>query len=197
MDYAFGQAPTNPLSRLGEINWLMVLLVLAIGGVGVAMLYSVADGSFQPWALRHATRLAVAMAIMVVVSTVNLGTWFRSAYVIYGACLCLLLAVEFIGVSGGGGQRWIDLRVMRIQPSEFMKLAVVLALARYFHTLSTESKPGLGSLLVPILLMAGDHALVDPGRYCALLAGRGQTLGVSCWADGDHRSHPDRLAVSA
>ena len=161
--------------RLGRINWLIVLVVCAIAGVGFAMLYSVAGGSWDPWAKNHAIRFSVAFVIMIGIAVFDLRWWMMLAYPAFIGALLLLLAVEFIGASGMGGQRWLDLGFMRLQPSEIVKVALVMGLAKYFHSLPTESYRKYRHLIIPLLMIAVPAALVvrqpDLGTTGLLVAG--------------------------
>lgn len=161
--------------KLGRINWLIVLVICAIAGVGVGVLYSVADGSFDPWATRQAIRFGFALVLMLGIALVDIRIWMRMALPLYGLGLILLVAVELFGVAGGGGQRWIDLKFMRLQPSELMKIALILILARYYHGLTLEKSKRLSSLIEPVLLMLLPVALVvrqpDLGTSLLLMAG--------------------------
>jgi rod shape determining protein RodA len=152
------------------------------------MLYSAGGGSHQPWAWRHAVRLGMGLGAMVVVAMIDPRLWYRYAYVLYGGALAALVAVELTGSFAKGAQRWLDLGVMQLQPSELMKIALVLALARYFHgaTLQDVGRPFY--LVPPILLTLAPAVLVlkqpDLGTAVMLLAG-GATLlflaGVRWW----------------
>src|SRR6266849_1215967 len=79
------------------------------------------------------------LVLLIAAGLIDVRYWFRSAYWIYGASLVLIIAVDLLGTAGLGAQRWIDLGVMQLQPSELMKIALVLALARHFHSLSSET----------------------------------------------------------
>lgn len=146
--------PDLPLSRkLVNLSWGLVLVVLLLAGIGTAMLYSAANGSFYPWAVPHLSRFALALPVLFAVALSDIRFWFRAAYPFYFLCLLLLAAVELMGSIGMGAQRWIDIGFMQLQPSEVMKVALVLALARYFHGIAHRNlrRP---LLLVPPLLMA-------------------------------------------
>ena len=184
--------PQRPLLTLTDkvrmINWGLVLLVCLISGVGVAMLYSAAGGRWEPWALRQAIRFAPAFWIMLFIAMVDVRVWLRFAYAIYTVMLVLLLAVEVMGQIGMGAQRWIDLGFFVLQPSELMKPALVLALARYFHGLTLEQigrplvlVPPLGLVFLPVGLV-----LLQPnlGTALLLIAGSGAIFfssGVRLW----------------
>ena len=165
----------SPLQRLRNLNWWMVLGLIAIAGVGTAMLYSVGGGKFDPWASRHLSRFLMALVGLIVIAIVDIRWWMRLAYPAYFIGLILLVYVEFAGTTGMGGQRWIDLGFMRIQPSELMKVAVILALARYFHGLTISAHNRLSSLAVPILLILLPAAMVvrqpDLGTALLIVAG--------------------------
>ncbi len=154
----------NPEMTLGEkiwqINWTLILLTCAVAGAGFAMLYSAADGNMDPWASRQMTRFGLGLALMLAVALIDVRFWFRHAYAVYLVALALLVAVALFGSTGMGAQRWIDLQVIQLQPSEIMKVALVLALARYFHGVGLEEIGRLTALLVPSALILVPMVLV-------------------------------------
>ena len=156
----FGERRLAFADKLRGIQWGLVLLVAAISGIGFAMLYSAANGDYQPWASRQMTRFAVALVPMIAAALIDIRYWYRSAYWIYGVALVLVIAVDVRGITGMGAQRWIGLGFMQLQPSEVMKLALVLALARYFHSVSAEDVGRLRYLIVPALMVAFPVLLV-------------------------------------
>ncbi len=159
--------------KLWQINWSLVFLTVLIAIIGFAMLYSAANGYADPWARRQMLRFSVGLAIMLAIALVDIRFIFRYAYLMYFGTLALLIAVEIMGMSGMGAQRWIDLKVIQLQPSELMKVAIVLALARYFHGLSPEEIARPFYLVVPIVLALAPAALVlkqpDLGTTAMLL----------------------------
>jgi len=146
--------------KIGQINWGLVFVIALIAGIGCAMLYSAAEGSFDPWASRHAVRFGAGLLVMFAVALIDVRIWYRYAYVLYFGALALLGAVEFVGSAGMGAQRWIDFKVIQLQPSEVMKVALVVALARYFHGQGEEELVRPTSLLIPIALVMTPAALV-------------------------------------
>jgi len=160
--------------KLIEFNWGFLLLLLLIASIGFAMLYSVAEGSFSPWAFRQAARFAVGIGIMVSVAMIDLRLWMRLAYPLYGIALAMLVAVEVIGFVGMGAQRWLNLGFVSVQPSEIMKVTLILALARYFHGLTLEEVSRIRNLLIPLGLVGAPVALVvlqpDLGTAILLIA---------------------------
>ena len=122
--------------KIRQINWVLILIVVAAATIGVAMLYSAANGSWDPWAARQITRFTVGLVILVTIALVDLRFWWRYAYSCHSSSAPL--AVEEAGSTGMGAQRWINLGVIKLQPSELMKIGLILALARYFHGVSME-----------------------------------------------------------
>jgi rod shape determining protein RodA len=146
--------------RVRGINWGLVLLLCMLSGIGFAMLYSAANGSWQPWASKQATRFALAFIPMLAVALIDIRHWFRIAYWIYGFALILIVAVDLRGFVGMGAQRWIDLGFIQLQPSEVMKIAMIVALARYFHGLPAENTGRITHLLAPVAMIMVPTALV-------------------------------------
>ncbi len=174
--------------KLISINWLLVLLISAVAAVGFAMLYSAAEGSLEPWAERQMLRFVFALGVMIVVATVNIRIWLRYAYVLYFMALGLLVAVEVAGYVGMGAQRWLSLGFVNIQPSELMKIFLVLALARYYNASAIEDIGSITRLIVPIALIAAPTVLIlrqpDLGTAIMVAMTGGAVLflaGVRLW----------------
>jgi rod shape determining protein RodA len=146
--------------KLISINWLLVILIVMVAGVGFAMLFSAAGGNMDPWAKRQIVRFGVAFGIMIVVAIINIRIWLRYAYALYFLALALLVAVEVAGHVGMGAQRWISLGFVNIQPSELMKIFLVLALARYYNASAIEDIGRISRLFVPIMLIAAPTVLI-------------------------------------
>ena len=157
------------------ISWGLVLLICAAAGFGIAVLYSAADGSMEPWAAKQTIRFAIALILMVGAALLDIRHWFRAAYWVYAIVLALVVAVDLRGFVGMGAQRWIDLGVIQLQPSELMNVVVVLALARYFHSLSGEDVGRIRYLILPALTVGVPAVLVlkqpDLGTAVMLLMG--------------------------
>ncbi|HEX8388005.1 MAG TPA: rod shape-determining protein RodA [Sphingomonas sp.] len=153
------RADTLP-APLRALPWKLLFAVLAAAGFGLLTLYSAAGGSFTPWALNQGLRFALLFGVMLALSYVPAETWRAIAYPSYAVVLVLLIAVEAMGHVGMGAQRWINLGIIRIQPSEFMKLAVVLSLARFFHGVPPRYISQPTTLIVPAALIGVPVALV-------------------------------------
>lgn len=141
-------------NKLAQVNWLIVSLILLLGGFGVAMLYSAAGGDMHPWASRQALRFGVAFIGMMIVAIFPSRLLMKYAYLFYFMCLVLLVVVEIMGSLQMGAQRWISVGGLNLQPSEIMKMALTLALARYYHGMLAEdvSRP---IMLIPPLALIG------------------------------------------
>ncbi len=146
--------------KLGQIDWTLTVLLCAIAGVGALMLYSVAGGSWSPWAGHHLELFGLCLIAMLVLAMADLRIWFAIAYPVYGLGLLLLLAVAVVGHSTMGAQRWLDIGPVRLQPSEIVKVGLVLALARFYHSLPARSAGLSWWLLIPAALIAVPAAIV-------------------------------------
>ncbi len=174
--------------KLAELNWFIVLVIVAIASLGFAMLYSVAGGSIDPWAKNQLIRFLIGLAIMIVIAVIDIRVWMFLAYPFYALALGMLAVVDIMGEMGKGSQRWLDLGFMNLQPSELMKIALVMALARYYHCLSDEDTLKLKSLIKPIILIALPVVLVlrqpDLGTTLLIMMGGIALLfaaGVRMW----------------
>src|ERR1700688_2844980 len=183
-----GEDRMSLAEKLWQVNWSMVLLVTLLCGIGFSMLYSAANGSWDPWALRQLVRFGIGLLLMIGAALVDIRHWMRLAYPIYFVALALLGAVDVVGADAMGAQRWLDLKVIQLQPSEIMKVALVLALARYFHGIGPEQIGRITVIFAPLLLVAAPVLLVlkqpDLGTAIVLLASGGALFflaGVRLW----------------
>ncbi|WP_419254971.1 rod shape-determining protein RodA [Caulobacter sp. ErkDOM-YI] len=161
----------RPIIKFMEIDWTFCLALCLIAGAGALMLFSIAGASWEPWAAKHLVRFGIYFVIMIVLAMVDLRLWFMIAYPVYVVGLTLLVAVELFGDTSLGAQRWLSIGGFRFQPSEIMKIGLVLALARYYHGLSADSARLSWRLLVPMLMIGAPVLLVahQPDLGTALL----------------------------
>ena len=146
--------------KLQQIDWTFCALLAAIAGVGTVVLYSIAGGSWSPWAVKHLILFGFCFVAMIVLATIDLRVWFTLAYPIYGLGLLMLLAVAVIGHSSLGAKRWLDLGPIRLQPSEIIKVGLVLALARFYQGVDAHKARLSWRLLIPAALIGAPAALV-------------------------------------
>lgn len=174
--------------KLWQVNWGLLLLIAMVAGVGLAMLYSAANGSWKPWASGQMLRIGIGFVAMLVIALIDIRIWMRYAYAVFAIGVALLLSVEFFGEVQKGARRWIDLRVINLQPSELMKFFLVIALARYFHGLSQEEVARPTYLIAPLAIIAIPVLLIlrqpDLGTALTLVIGGGVLFfiaGVRLW----------------
>lgn len=187
LEYQIKHTPTG-LRKVLYLNWPLIVLLSTICGVGFMMLYSVAGGSFSPWAEPQMKRFAMGMVAMFIVAMVPIWFWRNMAAVAYLVSLLLLVAVELFGEVGMGAQRWVNLGFMRLQPSELMKVTVVLLIAAYYDWLDIKKVSHPFWVMVPVLLILLPVGLVlrqpDLGTAILLITGGGIVMfaaGVSLW----------------
>ncbi|MEQ1719059.1 MAG: rod shape-determining protein RodA, partial [Hyphomicrobium sp.] len=155
MAYTSGSAaPRSFTAKLWHVHWPVVLVAGLIAAIGCAALYSVAGGSFQPWAERHAMRFLVAVAILLTMSMVRPQVWLRASYPAYVLALAALALVPLVGTEALGARRWLDLAGVTFQPSELMKLALIAALARYYQWLPLDRVSRPQWMVIPLLMIA-------------------------------------------
>ncbi len=174
--------------KLRHLNFTYFILISLLAVAGVMMLYSAANGRWDGWAVNHALRFALGFAVMFAASMVDIKLFLRYAYPFYFATLALLIVVEVAGYTGMGATRWIDLKFIKLQPSELMKIALVMALAKYFHTSTLQSIETVRGILPPLMMALVPAALImaqpDLGTAMMLLFTTGVILfavGVQVW----------------
>lgn len=121
--------------------------------MGAIMLYSAAGGNFQPWAIQHIIRFSVGLVGLIIVALIPIRFWYQMSYLIYFVAFLLLVYVEIKGSVGMGAKRWIDLQFIQLQPSEMMKIALIMALARYFNDISYRQTKQTLYLIIPLILV--------------------------------------------
>ncbi|MDP2740131.1 MAG: rod shape-determining protein RodA [Pseudorhodobacter sp.] len=190
LEYSLKSAPTG-LRKVLYLNWPLVFLLTAIACVGFLMLYSVAGGRLETWAEPQMNRFAFGLVGMGVIAMVPIWLWRNLSALAYVFALLLLVAVEFFGSVGMGAQRWIELGPIRLQPSELMKIALVMALAAYYDWLDIAKTSRPLWVAIPVALILVPTALVlkqpDLGTAVLLLMGGGIVMfaaGVNLWYFG-------------
>lgn len=174
LEYTVKTVPSG-FRKILHMNWALVILLIAVASVGFLMLFSVAGGSFSPWSEAQMKRFGMGLFLMFGMAMVPIWFWRNVSAVFYVGALFLLVGVEFFGTVQGGAQRWIDLGFMQLQPSELMKIALVMFLAAYYDWLPVNKTSHPLWLLVPILIIMVPVLLVlrqpDLGTSILLLMG--------------------------
>ncbi len=176
------------MDKIVGFNYLYLLFICLVVMMGIGILYSVAGGHFNPWASKQLFRFVISLGVLYVVALSNLRLWMKYAYVIYAAGLVLLVAVSVVGHVGMGAQRWLNLGFFNLQPSEIMKIALVLALARYFHGAGLDEVRSFKFMIPPVLMTIVPVAFIleqpDLGTALMLVFAAGgifYLMGVQIW----------------
>jgi rod shape determining protein RodA len=169
--YAAAKRTLSLADKLLEVNWGLVLLICMIACAGIAMLYSVANAQFHPWALKQMGHFTLGLIVLLAAAVIDIRVWMSLAYPAYGVALLLLVAVDVVGHVGLGAQRWISLGPLDLQPSELMKIALVLALSRFLHGKSIEevSKPGPLAIGLAMIAIPAVFVVLQPNLGTTLI----------------------------
>lgn len=182
LEYRLQTVPSG-LRKVLALNWAVILLICAIAGVGFLMLYSVAGGNLSRWAEPQMERFAMGLTAMFIIAMVPIWFWRNMSALAYISSIVLLLIVEVAGVTGMGAQRWIDLGFMRLQPSELMKITMVMFLAAYYDWLPLEKTSRPIWVLIPVILILVPVFMVlrqpDLGTSILLMAGGGTVMFIA------------------
>jgi rod shape determining protein RodA len=146
--------------KLAELDWVFVLAISLIAGAGGLMLFSAGGSSWEPWAGNHVFRYTACLILLIGLAMIDIRVWFAVAYPVYIVGLLLLVAVELVGDTRLGAQRWLAIGSFSFQPSEIMKLGIVLALARLYHGVSAQRARLSWWLLIPAAMIAMPVLLV-------------------------------------
>ncbi|AIL64728.1 Rod shape-determining protein RodA [Rickettsiales bacterium Ac37b] len=162
------------LKKLLLLPWSMILIIIFTTIIGITLMYTAANGSWYPWANKQIIHLLTSLPIMIIIAITDVRLWFKMSYVIYILVLSFLAIIEFSGHTAMGATRWINLGVIKIQPSEIMKISLILALAKYFHNISQLSTNRIIYLIPPIIMIFIPFCLIlrqpDLGTALILLA---------------------------
>ncbi|KZY39646.1 rod shape-determining protein RodA [Roseovarius sp. HI0049] len=179
LEYSVKTTPAG-IRKVLYFNWGLAILLTAVAGIGFLMLYSVAGGSFNPWAEPQMKRYAVGFVAMFMIGLVPIWFWRNMSVLAYLVSVLLLVAVELVGTEGKGAQRWIDLGVMRLQPSELMKVTLIMVLAAYYDWLPMSRLSRPLWVIFPVILIILPVALVlrqpDLGTSILLIMGGGALM---------------------
>lgn len=190
LEYRIKAAPTG-FRKVLHLNWPLYLLLVAVASFGWLMLYSVAGGNIETWAKPQMQRFAAGSVVMLFIAFVPIWFWRNLSAVAYLVSIALLLVVEFFGHVGMGAQRWINLGFIVLQPSELMKVTLIMFLAAYYDWLDVKKTSHPFWVLVPVILILLPTGLVltqpDLGTALLLMLGGGVVMfcaGVSWWYFG-------------
>ncbi len=190
LEYHVKRSPTG-LRKVLYVNWALVLLLTAVASIGFLQLYSVSGGNFERWTEPQMQRFALSLAAMFTIGFVPLWFWRSMSVMAYVLAFVLLLGVEFFGTVGMGAQRWLELGPIRLQPSEIMKIAIVMMMAAYYDWLDIRrvSHPFWVLVAVALIVVPAFLVLIQPdlGTALMIIGAGGMVMffaGVSLWYFG-------------
>lgn len=146
--------------KLSRFSWGLFVPMCLVLIISVVMLYSAGGGSWHPFALSQLMKIIFGFGVFSIAAFTNIKLWIKSANVIYAIALIMIILVTFIGHTGMGAQRWLNLGFIHIQPSEMFKMALVLALARYFAWMNSVDLNKFKNYIVPSLMMLIPFTLI-------------------------------------
>ncbi len=141
------------LEKIKSIDYFLILIIVLIGSISIFAIYSTEGGTFSYYTKNHLIRLLTFFFMFLALSFIRITTWYRHAYLFYFLGLALLFFVIFFGVTSSGSKRWINLYFLNLQPSELMKIAIIVCFARYYHRIQNVDIQSYKFLLQPIILL--------------------------------------------
>mgnify|MGYP001196116869 FL=1 len=139
--------------RLLALDYFLIFIVITIGSVSVFAIHSTESGEFSYYTKNHLIRLVTFFFMFLFLSFVKITFWYRNAYIFYFICLSLLIVVLFFGITASGSKRWVNLYFLNLQPSELMKIAIIVCFARYYHRMQSADIQSYRYLLIPVILL--------------------------------------------
>ncbi len=170
--------------KLLSVDYVLVLSILILGIVSMFVMYSTDGGEFKYHTESHIVRFSIFFTMFFILSFIQIRFWHSTSYLIYFIFLILLIAVKYFGLTSSGSQRWLNFYFMNLQPSELMKIGLILFLAKYYHRVSIENVNRVKFLFIPIFVLIFPVLLVvlQPDLGTALLIAAGGT--VVAWLAG-------------
>ena len=139
--------------KLLSIDYFLIFIIIAIGSISVFAIYSTEGGEFSYYTKNHLIRLVAFFVMFLILSFVRITFWYRNAYMFYLFCLFALIVVLFFGITASGSKRWVNLYFLNLQPSELMKIAIIVCFSRYYHRIQSSDVQSFRYLLIPIILL--------------------------------------------
>ena len=150
----------NILQKFKNFDYILLVCILLLGFISLSTMYSTDGGKILFHTKSHFTKLVIFTSMMLVFSFINIKFWFSIGYLSYLAVVCLLICTYFFGITSSGSQRWINLYFINLQPSELMKIFIILCLAKYFHRMRIESVNSIYTILTSLIIIILPMGLV-------------------------------------
>ena len=149
----------NFTSKIKSMDLVIFFLVIIISSISLFILSSL-DFNNKGLVEKHSLRIIFSLLVFLIVASINIKTWYKFSYLFYGFVILLLILVDFYGLTGKGAKRWLDIGIFNLQPSELMKIGVIMALARYYQYIKTDEIDRVKNLVIPITLIIIPFILV-------------------------------------
>ncbi len=146
--------------KVYSLDYTLVFSILTLGIISMFAMYSTDGGEFEYHTKSHILRFGVFFTMFFVVSFFQIRFWYKTSTLFYLSIFILLIAVKYFGLTSSGSQRWLNLYFMNLQPSELMKVALILFLAKYYHRISTADVNRIKHLFLPIVALIAPVLLV-------------------------------------
>ena len=161
--------------KIFSFDFLLFFLILLLGVISIFAMYSTEQGNFGYYTKSHLYRFCIFFLVFIILSFFNIQFWFNTAYIYYALVLILLITVYYFGVTASGSKRWINLIFINLQPSELMKVALILFLAKYYYKIPSENVTSIRYIFIPFIALIVPFLLVasqpDLGTAALILAG--------------------------
>ena len=139
--------------KIRSIDYILLISIFSVGLISCFAMYSTDGGEMLYHTKNHAIRFLIFFTVMLFVSFINIKIWHTLSYIFYLVTLLLLVWASFYGVTASGSQRWINLYFLNLQPSELMKIGIIICFARYYHRAQTYNINNIKNLIIPILAL--------------------------------------------
>ena len=170
------------IDRIREINIFLICLLLITFLFGLLSLYSVADANFNPWARNHLIRFVISAILFFIISVIDIKIILKLAYPLFFINILALVLIMFIGTETYGATRWIRIAGVSLQPSEFIKVSLILCLAKYYHSIPIIEASKISRMIIPVIITLIPVGLViiqpDLGTSIIILIGAGSIFWI-------------------
>ena len=174
--YQHSRLKTNRLGffqKFKNFDYILLFCIIILGFVSLVTMYSTDGGQVLFHTKSHFTKLIVFTIMMLIISFINIKYWFALGYLSYLVVIGLLVGTYLFGITSSGSQRWINLYFINLQPSELMKVFIILCLAKYFHRMKLENVNSIYTILTSliIIMLPMGLVIVQPDLGTSLLIG--------------------------
>ena len=169
----FYKGNTSFKEKLLSLDYFLIFLILALGVISIFAMYSTEQGNFNYYTKSHLYRFCIFFIVFIIVSFFRIKLLYKSAYLFYFLILILLIGVDLFGVTASGSKRWLNLFILNLQPSELMKVAFIVFLARYYNKIPSDSISNIKYIIIPFfaLLIPVTLVITQPDLGTAALIG--------------------------